>query len=51
MNGKRIVSNILSIRAASISRETSYMNAVDTNVLVYFVDSDEPAKRAKAIDR
>ena len=26
------------------------MNAVDTNVLVYFVDNDEPAKRAKAIE-
>jgi predicted nucleic acid-binding protein len=26
------------------------MNAVDTNVLVYFVDVDEPAKRAKAIE-
>jgi predicted nucleic acid-binding protein len=26
------------------------MNAVDTNVLVYFVDRDEPTKRAKAID-
>ena len=26
------------------------MNAVDTNVLVYFVDRDEPAKRAKAIE-
>lgn len=26
------------------------MNAVDTNVLVYFVDNDEPEKRAKAID-
>jgi predicted nucleic acid-binding protein len=25
------------------------MNAVDTNVLVYFVDRDEPAKRAKAV--
>ncbi len=25
------------------------MNAVDTNVLVYFLDKDEPAKRAKAI--
>jgi predicted nucleic acid-binding protein len=25
------------------------MNAVDTNVLVYVVDADEPAKRAKAI--
>lgn len=24
------------------------MNAVDTNVLVYFVDHDEPAKRAQA---
>ncbi len=26
------------------------MNAVDTNVLVYFVDRDEPAKRAEAIE-
>jgi len=26
------------------------MNAIDTNVLVYFVDFDEPVKRAKAID-
>ena len=26
------------------------MNAVDTNVLVYFVDRDEPTKRAKAIE-
>lgn len=25
------------------------MNAVDTNVLVYFVDSHEPANRAKAV--
>ncbi len=25
------------------------MNAVDTNVLVYFVDSDEPVKRAEAV--
>jgi predicted nucleic acid-binding protein len=25
------------------------MNAVDTNVLVYFVDKDEPTKRAKAV--
>ena len=25
------------------------MNAVDTNVLVYFVDNDEPAKRAEAV--
>ncbi len=25
------------------------MNAVDTNVLVYFVDRDQPAKRAKAV--
>jgi len=25
------------------------MNTVDTNVLVYFVDRDEPAKRAKAV--
>ena len=26
------------------------MNAVDTNVLVYFVDADEPAKQAKAVE-
>lgn len=26
------------------------MNALDTNVLIYFVDFDEPIKRAKAID-
>ena len=26
------------------------MNAVDTNVLVYFVDQDEPLKRGKAIE-
>lgn len=26
------------------------MNAVDTNVLVYFVDRDEPTKRAKAVE-
>ncbi len=26
------------------------MNAIDTNVLVYFVDKDEPAKRAKAVE-
>lgn len=26
------------------------MNAVDTNVLVYFADRDEPEKRAKAVE-
>ena len=26
------------------------MNAVDTNVLVYYVDVDEPAKRLKAVE-
>lgn len=26
------------------------MNAVDTNVFVYFVDRDEPSKRAKAVE-
>lgn len=25
------------------------MNAVDTNVLIYFIDSDEPVKRAAAV--
>jgi predicted nucleic acid-binding protein len=34
--------------AASVSREMNCMNAVDTNVLVYAFDIDEPAKRAKA---
>jgi predicted nucleic acid-binding protein len=32
------------------TRGTNCMNAIDTNVLVYFVDRDEPAKRAKAIE-
>ena len=26
------------------------MNAVDTNVFVYFVDRDQPSKRAKAVE-
>lgn len=26
------------------------MNAVDTNVLVYFLDEDEPTKRARAVE-
>jgi hypothetical protein len=29
-------------------REMSFMNAVDTNVLLYAVDEDEPAKRKRA---
>jgi predicted nucleic acid-binding protein len=29
---------------------TNCMNALDTNVLVYFVDKDEPAKQAQAIN-
>jgi predicted nucleic acid-binding protein len=32
------------------TRGMNCMNAVDTNVLVYFVDRDEPVKRAKAIE-
>jgi predicted nucleic acid-binding protein len=31
-------------------RGTNCMNAIDTNVFVYFVDQDEPSKRAKAIE-
>jgi predicted nucleic acid-binding protein len=31
-------------------RGMNCMNAVDTNILVYFVDKDEPAKRSKATD-
>lgn len=31
------------------TREMNCMNAVDTNVFVYFVDQDEPLKRAKAV--
>ena len=32
------------------TRGMNCMNAVDTNILVYFVDRDEPVKRAKAVD-
>ncbi len=35
---------------ASSTRGMSCMNAVDTNVLVYFLDANEPAKQAKAQD-
>ena len=34
---------------AGDTRGMNCMNAVDTNVLVYYVDADEPAKRPKAI--
>ncbi len=36
--------------AASGTRGMNCMNAVDTNVLVYAFDVDEPVKRAKAAD-
>ena len=36
--------------AASTSHATNCMNAVDTNVLVYALDSDDPARQAKAHD-
>ena len=32
------------------TRGKNYMNAIDTNVLVYFVDRDEPVKRVQAIE-
>lgn len=32
------------------SPETNFMNAVDTNVLVYSIDADEPSRQRKAID-
>jgi predicted nucleic acid-binding protein len=32
------------------TRGTNCMNAVDTNVFVYFVDRDEPLKQAKAVE-
>jgi len=32
------------------TRGMNCMNAVDTNILVYFVDCDEPVKRVKAIE-
>jgi predicted nucleic acid-binding protein len=35
--------------AGGRTRGANCMNAVDTNVLVYFVDRDEPTKRAKAV--
>ena len=28
----------------------NFMNAVDTNVYVYALDADEPAKQAKAVE-
>lgn len=37
------------MEAASVTRETNSMNAVDTNFLVYLFDADEPVKRAKAV--
>ena len=36
--------------AAGDTRGMNCMNAVDTNILVYYVDADEPAKRPKAIE-
>ena len=36
--------------APSVSHEKNSMNAVDTNVLVYAFDADEPVKRDKARD-
>ena len=34
--------------AVADSLETSSMNAIDTNVLVYMHDADEPTKQSKA---
>jgi hypothetical protein len=39
-----------SVRAACGTQETSFMNAVDTDILVCGVDEDEPVKRQKARD-
>ena len=38
-----------SMPAGEVIRGTNCMNAVDTNILVYFVDQDEPVKRTKAV--
>jgi predicted nucleic acid-binding protein len=40
--------NSRSVLVEGVIRETSFMNAVDTNVLLYAVDEDEPAKRKRA---
>jgi len=44
------VKNVQFTPAAGDTRGMSCMNAVDTNVLVYHVDADEPAKRPQAIE-
>ncbi|HVG18349.1 MAG TPA: hypothetical protein VNI02_04800, partial [Blastocatellia bacterium] len=36
------------LRMLLVSREKNYMNAVDTNILIYARDSRDPIKRAKA---
>ena len=42
------VMNSRSVLVEDAIREMSFMNAVDTNVLLYAVDEDEPAKRKRA---
>ena len=40
--------NSRSVLVEDVIRGMSFMNAVDTNVLLYAVDEDEPAKRKRA---
>jgi predicted nucleic acid-binding protein len=48
--GRRIARNSPFTLAASAIHGTNFMNAVDTNVLVYLIDADEPRKHSKAIE-
>ena len=50
MPGRRFAQNTPSMPPDDDTRGTNCMNAVDTNIFVYFVDRDEPSKRAKAIE-
>ena len=48
--GKHIAKNTPSMPVDDATRGMNCMNAVDTNVLIYFVDCDEPVKRAKPLN-
>jgi predicted nucleic acid-binding protein len=48
-HGKRFPTSTPSTPAACDIRGMSCMNAIDTNILVYSFDRDEPAKRTQAV--
>jgi predicted nucleic acid-binding protein len=50
MPGSRFAISTPYMPADGDTRGTNCMNAVDTNVFVYFVDRDEPLKRGKAVE-